>query len=68
MRGGADKGDEIQIYLAQAVPGQKKKKKNHQHSESLPVSKEVVVRVENGLKKLFVTERAAGTVTGGITG
>ena len=46
----------------------RKKKKNHQHSESLPVSKEVVVRVENGLKKLFVTERAAGTVTGGITG
>ena len=46
----------------------RKKEKNHQHSESLPVSEEVVVRVENGLKKLFVTERAAGTFTEGIMG
>ena len=46
----------------------RKKQKNITNSESLPVSEEVGVRVENGLKQLFVMERAAGTVTGGISG
>ena len=49
-------------------PDRKKNKKKITNSESLPVSEEVVVRVENGLKQLFVTDRAAGTVTGGISG
>ena len=56
------------IWLRLSPDRKKKTTKKITNSESLPVSEEVVVRVENGLKQLFVTDRAAGTVTGGISG
>ena len=40
--------------------------KNKSPTQWVPVSKEVVVRLENGLKKLFVMERVAGTFTEGM--